>query len=135
MDEQRRQQLLALPKQELWELEEKFDVDVARLYGPDRIDTSTPVSLDAMVILNWGREESAPLKMTKIDIAQRSELLSAVMKSPGPFFQDGLGEFLRDDEALQSEAYLAMLKSVPVYEVTGRIDFSQLCELCLKLWG
>ncbi|MES9970147.1 MAG: HprK-related kinase B [Candidatus Thiodiazotropha sp.] len=134
MDAQRREQLLRLPKQELWELEEKYDVDVERLYGPGRIDTSTPVTLDGMVILNWRREDSSPLKMAKIDIGQRSELLNAVMKSPGPFFQDALGEFLRDDEALQPAPYLALLKSVPIYEVTGRIDFTELSGLCLELW-
>ncbi|MES9945565.1 MAG: HprK-related kinase B [Candidatus Thiodiazotropha sp.] len=134
LDQQRREQLLSLPKQELWDLEEKYDVDVERLYGRDRIDTSTPVPLDAMVILNWSREESAPLKLTKIDIAQRSELLNAVMKSPGPFFQDSLGEFIRDDEALQPAPYLTLLKSVPIYEVTGKIDFAELSGLCLKLW-
>ncbi|MEW8028944.1 MAG: HprK-related kinase B [Candidatus Thiodiazotropha sp.] len=135
IDEQRREQLLKLPQQELWELEEKFDVDVERLYGRDRIDTSTPVPLEAMVILNWSREETAPVKMTKVDIAQRSELLNAVMKSPGPFFQDGLGDFIRDDEPLRPAPYLDLLKSVPVYEVTGRIDFAELSGLCFKSWG
>ncbi|MEW8139568.1 MAG: HprK-related kinase B [Candidatus Thiodiazotropha endolucinida] len=134
IDEQRREQLLRLPQQELWELEEKFDVDVERLYGRDRIDTSTPVSFEAMVILNWSRDERAPVKMTKVDIAQRSELLNAVMKSPGPFFQDSLGEFISDDEPLQPAPYLDLLKRVPIYEVTGKIDFAGLKELCLKLW-
>jgi HprK-related kinase B len=135
IDAQRRDELLKLPQQMLWELEEKFDVDVERFYGRNRIDTSTPVALEAMVILNWGREERTPVKLTKVDIAQRSELLNAVMKSPGPFFQDSLGEFLGDDEALQPAAYLTLLNSVPIYEVTGKIDFAGLSGLCLDLWG
>ncbi|MEW8508267.1 MAG: HprK-related kinase B [Candidatus Thiodiazotropha sp.] len=135
IDEERRAQLLQLPKQELWELEEKFDVDVARLYGPDRIDTSTPIPLDALVILNWSREERTAVKLARIDISKRSELLNAVMKSPGPFYQDGLGDFLRDDEPLQPAPYLALLERVPVYEVTGRIDFNELSRLCVEKWG
>jgi HprK-related kinase B len=135
IDEQRRDELLKLPQQALWELEEKFDVNVEHFYGRHRIDTSTPRALEAMVILNWGREERAPVKMTKVDITQRSELLDAVMKSPGPFYQDGLGEFLRDDEAPRPAPYLALLKSVPIYEVTGKIDFAGLTELCFNFWG
>jgi HprK-related kinase B len=135
IDAQRRDELLKLPQQALWELEEKFDVDVEHFYGRDRIDTSTPVPLAAMLILNWSREETVPVKMTKVDIAKRSELLNAVMKSPGPFFQNGLGEFMSDDEALQPAPYLALLRSVPIYEVTGKIDFVELSELCLQSWG
>jgi HprK-related kinase B len=135
IDTQRRDELLKLPQQALWELEEKYDVDVEHFYGRNRIDTSTPVALEAMVILNWSREEGAAVKLTKVDIAQRSELLNAVMKSPGPFFQDVLGEFLSDDEVLKPEPYQALLKSVPVYEVTGKIDFAELSGLCLNLWG
>jgi HprK-related kinase B len=135
IDEQRREQLLELPQQALWELEEKFDVDVVRLYGQNRIDTSTPTLLEAMVILNWSREASAPVKMTKVDIGQRRELLEAVMKSPGPFFQDSLGEFIGDDAPLQPEPYLELLKGVPIYEVTGKIDFNALSGVCIKAWG
>ncbi|MEW8430741.1 MAG: HprK-related kinase B, partial [gamma proteobacterium symbiont of Ctena orbiculata] len=102
---------------------------------PDRIDTSTPVPLEALVILNWNRHDPSPVRLAKIAIAQRGELLSAVMKSPGPFYQDGLGDFLRDDEPLQPAPYLALLKSVPVYEVTGRMDFNELSGLCLEQWG
>jgi HprK-related kinase B len=135
IDESRRAELLQLPRQVLWGLEEKFDVDVARLYGAARIDTSTPTALEAMVILNWQAEANTPVVMSKVDIGQRSELLRAVMKSPGPFFQDRLGEFIQDDESLPPESYRALLKGVPIYEVTGRIDFGALTGLCLKQWG
>jgi HprK-related kinase B len=135
IDEKRRGELLELPKQALWELEEKFDVDVEKLYGHHRIDTSTPVPLAALVILNWDREERSPVRLKKIDITRRPALLKAVMKSPGPFYQDALGDFLQDDRPLQPDPYLAMLKPVPVYEVTGRMDFAELSELCFRQWG
>jgi HprK-related kinase B len=135
LDEQRRAELLLLPQQMLWEMEEKFDVDVARLYGKERIDTSTPIPLKALVILNWNKKANTSVAMSKIDIGQRIELLQAVMKSPGPFFQNHLGEFIRDDEPLRPEPYLALLKGVPIYEVTGKIDFDVLSGLCIKTWG
>jgi HprK-related kinase B len=134
IDAQRKEALLKLPQQALWQLEEKFDVDVENLYGRDHIDTSTPIPLAAMVILNWRREMRCPVKMTKVDIEQCGELLHTVMKSPGPFFQDRLGEFIQDDEALQPAPYLALLKGVPIYEVTGKIDFAGLSGLCMKMW-
>ncbi|MCU7932955.1 MAG: HprK-related kinase B [Candidatus Thiodiazotropha sp. (ex Codakia rugifera)] len=134
IDEERRDQLLQLPKQELWDLEEKFDVDVQQFYGRDRIDTSTAVPLSGLVILNWSKRDSSPVNMTKVDITQRNELLTAVMKSPGPFYQDKLGVFLQDDDPLQEAAYQQLLKSVSVYEVTGRMDFTELTALCLKQW-
>ncbi|MCU7906876.1 MAG: HprK-related kinase B [Candidatus Thiodiazotropha sp. (ex Epidulcina cf. delphinae)] len=135
IDEERRERLSRLPKQELWDLEEKFDVDVQRFYGRDRIDTSTPVPLAGLVILNWSTRDTAPVKMTKVDIAQRNELLAAVMKSPGPFYQDKLGGFLQDDDPLREAPYQQLLKGVSVYEVTGRMDFAELTGLCLKQWG
>lgn len=134
-DEERRERLLQLPKQALWDLEEKFDVDVQRFYGRDRIDTSTPVPLAGLVILNWRQTDTDPVKMTKVDISQRNELLAAVMKSPGPFYQDALGVFLQDDDPLREAPYQQLLKGISVYEVTGRMDFAGLTGLCLKQWG
>ncbi len=135
IEAERREALLQLPRQELWELEEKFDVDVEKLYGHDRIDTSTPVPLAALVILNWSVKANSPVSLKRIDIAQRPQLLKAVMKSPGPFFQDALGDFLQDDQELQPDPYLGLLMPVPVYEVTGRMDFAGLSELCLRQWA
>ena len=135
IDEQRRAELLQMPKQALWDLEEKFDVDVARLYGRDRIDTSTPVHLSGLLILNWSKTDDIPVAIHKVDPARRSELLSAVMKSPGPFYQDKLGAFIEDEDPLRAEPYQALLKGVNVFEVTGRMDFAELTALCLKKWG
>jgi HprK-related kinase B len=125
----RRAQLLQLPEQQLWELEEKHDVDVAALYGEDRIDTSTPLPLCALLILNWRRDADTPTVLQKITPGERRDLLPAVMKTPGPFYQDSDGRFQRDDDPLPEPDYLQLLSDVEVIEVTGRIDFDCLLEL------
>jgi HprK-related kinase B len=128
LSQARQQELRALPKQDLWDLEEKHDVDVARLYGVDRIDTSTPMPLAALVILNWSHDTEEPTRLEPVDLNQRRDLLPAVMKSPGPFYRDAAGRFQRDDDALPEARYLQMFDSVKVFEVAGRIDFEYLVQ-------
>ncbi|MCU7812631.1 MAG: HprK-related kinase B [Candidatus Thiodiazotropha sp. (ex Notomyrtea botanica)] len=132
--EERREALHQLPRKELWDLEEKFDVDVARLYGPQRIDTSTPITLDGLLILNWSHTAEGPVTLQQIDLEERKDLLPALMKSPGPFYQDSAGRFLKDDDPQPESAYLQLLKDVAVFEVTGRMDFAQLTEICFNRW-
>jgi HprK-related kinase B len=135
IDETRRSELLQMPKRVLWHLEEKFDVDIERFYGLDRINTSTAVPLTGLLILNWHNEGHEPVTIKEINLKDRSELLQAVMKSPGPFYQDRFGVFLRDQDPLQGEPYVHLLNRVKVYEVTGGMDFEELTRLCFEKWG
>ncbi|MES9833074.1 MAG: HprK-related kinase B [Candidatus Thiodiazotropha sp. DIVDIV] len=135
INETRRSELLQMPKQALWDLEEKFDVDIDHFYGKDRINTSTPVPLTGLLILNWSREETSPVEIKEVALSERSELLKAVMKSPGPFYQDQQGRFLEDEDPLPTEPYQTLLKRVSVYEVTGQLDFEALTALCFERWG
>lgn len=128
IDEDRRRDLLALPSQELWDIEEKYDVDVEGLFGPGRIAHGTPLS--AFLILNWSRESTEDWSVAPVDIADRHDLLGAVMKSPGPFFQYADGSFFSDGTPFDEEAYLDALAHVSFYEVTGRIDFDGVARYC-----
>jgi hypothetical protein len=49
--------------------------------------------------------------------------LATIMKSPGPFYQYSDGHFHADDTAFDDAAYLQALQGVPVFEVTGGVDF------------
>ncbi|MGD8907958.1 MAG: HprK-related kinase B [Chromatiales bacterium] len=129
LTKERQQALRQLPSEELWALEEKHDVDVAALYGEDRIDTSTPRPLTSLLILNWSHATAGSTRLQRVDLERRRDLLPAVMKSPGPFYQDSAGRFQRDDEPLPEAAYLPLLREVAVFEVTGGIDFDRLAEL------
>ncbi len=130
IDEQKRAELLALPPEELWQLEDKYDVDVARVYGPDRIVQSAP--LGAFIILNWDRNSNDPPRVSQVNLAQRRELLGAIMKSPGPFYQYADGSFFQDTMALDEETYLNGLLGVDAYEVSGGVDFDAVTDTVLK---
>jgi HprK-related kinase B len=122
--EARRRELLALPADELWHLEDKYDVMVDQVFGADRITPQAPLA--AFLVLNWQRKTDAPLRVEPVDLGQRRELLAAIMKSPGPFYQYPDGSFYRDDTPLDEAAYLAELEGVPVYEASGGVDFEAL---------
>jgi len=120
---ERREELLRLPPEELWVLEEKYDVHVEQVYGSLRV--STEADLKAFVILNWQRDSAQPTQVMPVDIGQRRELLAALMKSPGPFYQYTDGSFHSDSAEFDEQAYLDALHGVTIYEVTGRIDFAE----------
>lgn len=124
MPEAERRRLRALPPQDLWDLEQKYDVSIETLYGPGRVRDEA--SLCAVVILNWRREDAAPPCLERVDLGQRQDLLDALMKSPGPFYQDAAEAFISDRTPLSPEAYLEALATVPIYEVSGRVDFEAL---------
>ncbi len=128
---EQREALLALPQEELWHLEDKYDVQVEQVYGPDRITAEAPLS--AFLILNWRRDSNEPTTVEAVDIDQRRDLLTgAIMKSPGPFYQYPDGSFFSDTTELDQEPYPGVLQDIPVYEARGGIDFEVLTEICLK---
>jgi HprK-related kinase B len=131
--EHRRKTLLALPVDELWALEEKHDVMIDEIYGPGRVVGQAPLA--AFVVLNWQRDSRQPTALTRVCLADRRDLLGALMKSPGPFYQTADGGFLADDTPLDPEPYLAMLGDLPVYEASGRLDFAHLADEIARLGG
>lgn len=125
----KRKALLRLPADELWELEDKYDVHMERVYGPGRIIPKAP--LNAFLVLNWKRGSSEPLRVKQVDLAARRDLLAAIMKSPGPFHQYEDGTFHRDDAEFDEDVYLDALLGVSVFEASGGVDFDGLTEHCL----
>lgn len=128
LNEQQRLALLALPKEELWNLEDKFDVFIDEIYGADRILSSAP--LGALIILNWQHDNKRSLTVERVKLSGRPDLLAAVMKSPGPFYQYSDGHFYSYATALPTQCYLDALKDIDVYEVTGKVDFDKLSCYC-----
>lgn len=129
----RQRALTDLPKQALWELEEKYDVPITTCYGEGRIQHQP--SLTALFILNWHHASDADTTITPVDLNQRRDLLPAVMKSPGPFYQDSEGHFLDGDIRPNPEKYLAALEGVACYEITGRADFARAADAITSLVG
>jgi HprK-related kinase B len=126
---EQREALLQLPGEELWGLEEKYDVHIDRAYGPGRILQEVPLA--AFLILDWQRDSERELEVEQVDLAVHRELLGALMKSPGPFYQYPDGTFLQDTAVFDESPYLDTLKDVAVYVARGRIDFSAMSDRCL----
>ncbi|WP_432695129.1 HprK-related kinase B [Marinobacterium sp. YM272] len=127
-----KKRLQAMPRAELWDLEQKYDADIETLYGAGRIETK-PCPLRAFMVLNWQRDSDEPLSVERVDLRQRKDLLAAIMKSPGPFYQHADGQFHQGRAPFDEQAYLSVLENVPVYEARGGIDFDTLAERYLKL--
>ncbi|MCB1858458.1 MAG: HprK-related kinase B [Gammaproteobacteria bacterium] len=125
-----REVLLALPSEDLWRIEEKYDVPIPALYGPGKIVSAA--TLGALVVLNWTLQSGEPMGIRRIDLRSRRDLLLAIMKSPGPFYQYPDGSFQQDSQPFDEEAYLQVLDGIAVYEITGRVDFDNLKNHCLS---
>lgn len=121
--------LSALPKAELWDLEQKYDVMVASVYGENKIQVHC--ELQDLLLLNWHRDNTDQTHIEAIDIATRPDLIAAIAKSPGPFYQNNQGDFLMDPSLPEDQRYIDALKGVNVYEVSGCADFNKLVELYL----
>ncbi|MEM8729837.1 MAG: HprK-related kinase B [Pseudomonadota bacterium] len=117
-------ELAAMPPEDLWHLEEKYDLIVPEIYGPGRLQMSAP--LTDFWVLNWQRDTTQPTAVSDVTLSDRPDLLGAIMKSAGPFYADASGRFQTDQTPLEQEGYLAALRDVRVSEVTGRVDFDAL---------
>jgi HprK-related kinase B len=127
IDEAEQAHLRGMPTHKLWDLEKKYDVPVEKLYGEGSIEPQARLS--GVVILNWRHESKKPTHLEIIDPFERKDLLPAIMKSPGPFYQDSAGTFLTATTPPPPERYLSILKNVTVYELSGKIDFNNAVEL------
>jgi len=120
----RREELRKLPEPELWELEEKYDVSIRRVYGTGRFVLRSP--LRGLVVLTWNRA-GGPVVVREGSLRQRGDLLPAIMKSPGVFYpqvgQSGTYDHNLDD-------YQTVLGECPGLEITGGISFADAADHC-----
>jgi HprK-related kinase B len=119
---ERRAALEKLGKDELWELEEKYDADIGRLFGEGRFRLTAP--LVGYLVLLWNRKETTPTRFERVDLAEKSDALAAIMKAPGPFFEGAADA--RGPSGIRRAApaeYIDAFKGLPVFEATGRVDF------------
>ena len=127
---ERQQALAKLPLAELWQLEEKYDVDIESWLGKHRIVHTAP--LKAFIILNWSHNTAQQTQLSEVTLSDRQDLLPAVMKSYGPFYQYPDGHFLSNGEDVIPADYLAHLSQgadLQFYELSGKINFSRAVEL------
>ncbi|WP_243362284.1 HprK-related kinase B [Fundidesulfovibrio terrae] len=106
-----------LPIEELWSLEHKYDAFIDECFGPGRFQLEA--RMKGLAILNWKRG-GGELKVARVDIAQRRDLLPAFMKSTGLFYDTGADMPIPD---FSEDAYVEALGGCTVLEVTGGADF------------
>jgi hypothetical protein len=88
--------------------------------------------LHKFLVLNWQHDTEEELQVDRVDLSQRPDLLSAIMKPSGPFYMNAAGVFNSDDAFPEASNYLTGLVNVAIYEASGRVDFEQLGSLCLN---
>ena len=121
------QKLEKLAPDELWGIEKKHEIFIEELYGAGSTCVDGPI--DGIVVLNW-RHGAGPVRIDRVDLAKRRDLLRILMKSRGLFYRSPAGSF---DPEPREEAYLKVLGDCPVHEMTGGIDFQQATKFCAGL--
>jgi len=125
---QRISELQAMPTDALWNLEEKYDVDILERYGNHRMQQQA--SLGAFIVLNWSHSSEQATTISRVNFDQRPQLLDAIMKPSGPFYQHRDGSFSQDNTPPTHEQYRSVLAGVDIIEVQGKVDFDHLRKFC-----
>ena len=129
---ERQRELEHLPREQIWNLEEKYDVLVDQVYGKGR--TVYRAALAGLVILNWSwSDSSVPTRFEAVDLAGRRDLLELVMKSPGVFHRDRGGRSAAETTRPEPAAYLEAVRHARVWEATGRPQFELGVSFCRRL--
>lgn len=121
-----REKFLALPKEELWELEHKYDALIDECYGKNKFILRAP--MNGLVILNWNRNQKETT-IQIVDPAQRKDLLPAFMKETGLFYLPDSTDKGTDPDV---DAYAKILAKTVLIEISGGVDFDKAADMCLK---
>jgi HprK-related kinase B len=130
LPEERRHAFEALDRDTLWRLEEKYDVDIARTFGPGRWALRAPAV--AFLVLTWSHRRAEPARFSRVNLAERPDLLEAIMKPPGPFYEPAGSDAPRGVYRMSPKEYLDRLSGVPVYEASGGVDFDRAVRVCIE---
>lgn len=126
MPEDEREQVERLSPQELWDLEQKYDVFIDECFGQGKYRLGA--EMVGLVLLNWQRD-GAPLTVARVDLDGRRDLLGAFSKEVGLFFQ-------RDprtpEPRFEPGNYIDVMGACPVFELSGGVDFPRAADLCLE---
>ncbi|MCE5301031.1 MAG: HprK-related kinase B, partial [Spirochaetia bacterium] len=128
LPQKEREKFGAMMPEELWQVEQKYDVDISSIYGSDRFVLSAVMA--GLVVINWDRGSMEPFSMEPVGACSRSDLYSAFMKTPGLFMDNDVPG--RDID-LSEAVYRRILEQCPIYEITGKVDFEEATERCIEI--
>lgn len=123
MSPEQRAAAASLPPSALWNLEQKYDVDIDQCFGTGRCQLFA--SMTGLVMLNW-RRDGGPLRTAQVDPAARLDLVEAFRKSAGLFYEG-------DDDApaeMPLDRYVELLRLAPMFEFSGGADFAAGAAAC-----
>ncbi len=125
--EENRKKFSQLKENELWELEQKYDVYIDEVFGAGKFVLSA--SMQGLVILNWKRngEKAEP---RPVPLSERLDLFPAFTKSTGLFYAE---DPLSPSPDFSDSAYCELLKNVHVLEISGGVDFEAAATACMTL--
>ena len=116
----------AMSRDELWELEEKYDAFVEPAFG---VKFKLCAQMKMFVILDWDRHNTSPTVLTKAKPADHPQLVETVMKSPGvmlPRSAERIGDAV-------VEPYIDLLDQCELYLLSGGVDFDEAATQIKKL--
>lgn len=132
LGEDRLKEVQAMPRQELWELEEKYDADIERLYGPNRI--AMDGVLNAFVVLTWSPKTDAPMEVFRGKLSDRPDLMPAITKHAGVFHSDPeRGAVPPPMGPPDATPYLEQMGDLPLLCFSGGVDFEAGADACEAL--
>ena len=118
----------AMPVDELWDLEHKYDALIDECFGPGRFVPAARLS--GFVVLAWSRHATTPTRLDVVDIADRPDLLEAIMK-PAGLFHLPEGRSGGSPQPPDPAHYRRVLGDVPILAFSGRVDFDHASDACL----
>lgn len=127
LSDDQRVRFAALNTDELWLLEHKFDGVIHQCFPRQKFLLRG--ELRGLVLLNWTRA-GTQTHARRIDIRERTELLPALIKSPGVFHRPGPAE-----RSPTPEAYIELLADLPILELSGTVDFDYGRDAARELLG
>lgn len=123
MTAEERAKVERLPPDQLWSLEQKYDVDIDQCFGPNRCRLFAEMT--GLVMLNWQRD-GGPLRIERVDPAQRLDLVEAFRKSAGLFVEEDLEE----QGEVPVSRYVEQLSLAPMFQFSGGADFAAGAAAC-----
>jgi HprK-related kinase B len=113
-----------LSPDELWTVEEKWDVDVDAIFGQGTFQLAG--RLDAVYMLRWHPREAAGWQVHQLEPAERKTSLAGMAKTVGVYD-------LHPPAPTEQQMLLdTIADTIPIYEVTGRVDVMALRSYLLE---
>lgn len=116
----------AMPMEELWHVEHKFDLDVKTVFGP-QAEKATAL-LHAAFFIDW-KVGGGDYHCDLLPAERYPEFFRAVFKDGGVFDLRNHETSLKPEHEAE---YARVLEDIPIYHVTGGVSFESLVESILE---